>query len=126
MALYFSITSTITGNKFEQDKSLLLPIGVKMMIKTNRKPTHPGAVFKEWFLDEAGLSVTEAADRLNMARPSLSNFINEKVSCSKEMARKLAESTDTGVSYWLNLQLKLDIWEAEHMETPKVAKISAA
>ena len=96
------------------------------MIKTNRKPTHPGAIFKEWFLDEADISVTEAAERLNMARPSLSNFINEKVGCSKEMARKLAESTGTGVSYWLNLQLKLDVWEAEHMQKPNVVKIVAA
>ena len=34
------------------------------------------------------------------------------------MVRRLAESTGTGVALWINMQAKLDTWEAENMEMP--------
>ena len=34
------------------------------------------------------------------------------------MARRLSESTGTGVSIWINMQAKLDTWEAENMQLP--------
>ncbi|GAM63679.1 hypothetical protein JCM19232_2659 [Vibrio ishigakensis] len=32
------------------------------------------------------------------------------------MARRLADATGTGVAFWINLQAKVDTWEAEHVE----------
>lgn len=31
------------------------------------------------------------------------------------MVRRLSESTGTGVSIWIKMQVKLDTWEAENM-----------
>ncbi|MCI2285457.1 addiction module antidote protein, HigA family [Colwellia sp. MSW7] len=49
-------------------------------------------------------------------RKALSEFVNGKVKCSHAMARRLSEATGTGVAIWINMQAKLDTWEAENME----------
>ncbi|PKF48834.1 HigA family addiction module antitoxin [Enterovibrio nigricans] len=84
-------------------------------MKLNRKPTHPGEFFKEEILEERGISVTSAAQSLGVTRKSLSVFINGHSKCSHAMARRLAEATGTGVAFWINMQAKLDTWEAENM-----------
>ncbi len=85
-----------------------------------RKPTHPGAIFKRNVLERLGLTVTQAADHLGVTRKALSEFVNEQTRCSKLMARKLAVATGTGVTVWINLQAKLDAWEAEQLDVPEV------
>ncbi|MCL1118913.1 HigA family addiction module antitoxin [Shewanella aestuarii] len=89
-----------------------------MKQKQIRKPTHPGEFFKFAVLDERGLSITSAAEYLGVTRKALSEFVNGKAKCSHAMARRLAESTGTGVAVWINMQAKLDTWEAENMDKP--------
>lgn len=84
-------------------------------MRLNRKPTHPGEFFKEEILEERGISVTSAAESLGITRKSLSAFINGHSKCSHKMARRLAEATGTGVAFWINMQAKLDTWEAERV-----------
>lgn len=83
-----------------------------------RKPSHPGEFFKFTILDERGISITSAAEHLGITRKTLSEFVNGKAKCSHAMARRLAEATGTSVSIWINMQAKLDTWEAENMEMP--------
>ena len=84
-----------------------------------RKPKHPGEIFKSTVLDARGISITAAAEHLGITRKALSEFVNAKAKCSHAMARRLSESTGTGVAIWINMQAKLDTWEAENMERPK-------
>ena len=39
-------------------------------------PPHPGSLLREDVLPELGMSVTDAADRLGVARPTLSRVVN--------------------------------------------------
>jgi addiction module HigA family antidote len=87
-------------------------------MRQTRKPSHPGVFFKATILDERELSITNAAKYLGITRKSLSEFVNGKAKCSHAMARRLAESTGTGVAIWINMQAKLDTWEAENMDLP--------
>ncbi len=87
-------------------------------MRQTRKPSHPGEFFKFTVLDERGISITSAAKYLGVTRKALSEFVNGKTKCSHAMARRLAESTTTGVAIWINMQAKLDTWEAENMEKP--------
>ena len=96
------------------------------MMKTNRKPTHPGVVFKNNFIDEHNISISDVAKTIGMARNNLSRFINEHTKCTPELARKLAAYTGTGVAMWLNLQLNLDIWEAEKTPLPDIEQLKRA
>lgn len=80
----------------------------------NRKPTHPGVVFREDVLIPLKIKVTDAAYRLGVSRKHLSLFVNGHIPCSKDMANRLAHATDTSMESWLNMQTSVDVWEAEH------------
>lgn len=82
------------------------------MIK-QRKPTHPGEVLKEDVLIPLGLTVTDAAKRLGVARKTLSALLNGKASLSPEMAVRISKATGTSPQSWLNMQSKLDLWTAQ-------------
>tara|TARA_R110001583_G_scaffold57852_2_gene172831 strand:- start:9 stop:308 length:300 start_codon:yes stop_codon:yes gene_type:complete len=86
----------------------------------NFKPSHPGLVFKRQVLEGYELTITEAANRLGVSRKHLSNFSNGNVSCSLDLAQRIAAATDSGVAVWINLQANYDTWIAENTEKPHV------
>ena len=79
----------------------------------NRKPTHPGLLFKMDVLEPSGMTIGDAASVLGVSRKHLSAFVNGRVSCSRDLAKRLAIATDTTIGSWLNMQTVLDVWEAE-------------
>lgn len=94
--------------------------------KVERKPTHPGAVFKYDVLEPLEISITTAAQMLGITRKHLSNFVNGKVPCTPELAHRLAYMTNTTVASWLNMQNALNIWEEDQKEAPEgVQKLEA-
>ena len=56
-----------------------------------KEPSHPGAFVRERVIP-SGMSVTEAAKRLGVGRPALSNLLNGKSSLSPEMAVRLEKA----------------------------------
>lgn len=81
--------------------------------EVRRRPTHPGYVVR-LELDELGMSISEAADRLGVARPTLSHLVNENKRVSPEMALKLGRFFGNGTELWMNMQTRYDQWEVEH------------
>ena len=81
--------------------------------ESKRRPTHPGYVVR-LELDELGMSVTEAAERLGVSRPTLSQLVNENKSVSPLMALKLGRFFGNGTELWMNMQMLHDRWEVEH------------
>lgn len=86
-----------------------------------RKPNHPGEVFLEDVIKPLGLSITEAAQKLGVTRKTLSEFVNKKSSLSPQMALRIAKATNTSPESWLNMQTKLDLWQALRNEPENVA-----
>ena len=80
---------------------------------TKRKPVHPGHLFKEEVLIPLELTVTQAALDLGISRKTLSEFLNGRSSLSPEMAIRIGKATRTSPESWLNMQTKLDLWEAK-------------
>lgn len=78
-----------------------------------RRPTHPGYVVR-LELEELGMTVSEAAARLGVARPTLSQLVNERKRVSPEMALKLGRFLGNGTDLWMNMQVRYDRWEVEH------------
>ncbi len=83
-------------------------------LKRSRQPVHPGRIMKDDVIDELQISVTQAAKMLGISRKQLSNFINEKIDCSSDMAHRLAKATQTSVASWMNMQNSLNIWREEN------------
>ena len=93
--------------------SIIRIITKKEETDMNRKPTHPGTVLLEDVIKPLNLTVTDAARMLGVSRKALSEFVNERVALSTEMAIRIAKATDTSVESWMNMQQKLTLWEAE-------------
>jgi addiction module HigA family antidote len=92
-----------------------------------RKPVHPGKVFFLDVLTPLGISVTDAARMMGITRKALSELVNEKSSCSPQMALRIAAVTHTSAESWLAMQAKLDLWKARQIKLgllrkfPKIA-----
>ncbi len=85
-------------------------------IHRNRPPTHPGAVLREDVLEALGMTVTEAAAHLGVARKTLSALLNEHAGVSPQMAVRIGLATDTNPESWLRMQMAFDLWHAERLD----------
>ncbi|MEJ2121746.1 MAG: HigA family addiction module antitoxin [Alphaproteobacteria bacterium] len=77
-----------------------------------RPPTSPGKVLREEFLDSSEITQDQLAKALNVSRLTVNQLLNEKRAVTAEMAVRLGWVTNTTPDFWLNLQLKMDIWQA--------------
>ncbi len=79
---------------------------------TMHNPPHPGDVLKDGVI-EAGITVTEFADRLGVSRVTLSKLLNAQQGVSAEMAVRLAAALGTSADVWLHMQANFDLWQAQ-------------
>lgn len=93
-------------------------------IESQVKPSHPGEVFKEDVLVPLGISVTKAAELLGVSRKTLSQFINQKISLSPELAVRIATATNTSVESWLGMQHELNLWNIKQEKITNVQPMS--
>ena len=90
-------------------------------------PPHPGEVLRELCLEPLGISVTDAAKALGVARKTLSAILNGRSGISPEMAIRLSKAFDTSPESWLNQQVHYDLWEAaKHTKGLQVRKLTTA
>jgi antitoxin HigA-1 len=79
-------------------------------------PPHPGETLRDDVLPALGLSVTEAAEQLGVARPSLSRVLNGHAAISPEMALRIEKwlGIENGgrADLWLAEQTSYDLWQA--------------
>ena len=77
------------------------------MSKKSQTPAHPGTFIREQVIPK-GMSVTDAAKRLGVGRPALSNLLNGNSSLSPTMALRLEKSFGTDRQKLLDLQSTFD------------------
>ena len=77
------------------------------------KPSHPGEVTKELYLEPLGLTVTNAAEALGVTRKTFSELVNQKSGMSISMALRLSKAFDTTPELWLNMQQNYDLAKAK-------------
>ncbi|MBN1625587.1 MAG: HigA family addiction module antidote protein [Deltaproteobacteria bacterium] len=96
------------------------------MRKMTRRPTHPGNIIKEDYLQPLTMTIKDMADTLGISRKTLSKIINERGAITPDMALRLSRAFDTTPDLWLNLQMNYDLWIAENAskEWQKVKPLS--
>jgi addiction module HigA family antidote len=82
------------------------------MLKSQRRPTSPGEILREHYLNPRGLSVADLARAVNHSYKHISQVVNGKTGIEAQLAWKLALVFDTTPEFWLNLQNNVDLWEA--------------
>lgn len=82
-------------------------------MERTRRPSTPGEILKELYLEPLGLSITAFAERIGVSRKTVSAIINGRAPVTVDMALRLSRAFDTTPALWLNLQQGIDIWEAQ-------------
>lgn len=80
-------------------------------------PPHPGEVLREWMGE---LTVTEAAEALQVSRVTLSKILNGKGGITADMALRLSQWLGTSPDLWLGLQNQFDLWLASQVKRPDI------
>lgn len=92
-------------------------------IPTNRIPTHPGEMLKEEFLVPMKITQRELAHGINVPYQRINELINGKRGVTPSTALRLAKYFGTTPGFWMNLQLRWDLYRAQQLEARQLEKI---
>ncbi len=76
------------------------------------RPTHPGAMLREDFLPDYGLTVAAFANGIGVSRQTVNELLRERRAVSPEMALRLSRLFGNTAEFWLNAQRSVDLWDA--------------
>lgn len=90
-----------------------------------KNPVYPGAVIREDFLKELGVSVSEVSRKLGVSRVTLSRVLNGKVALTPNLALRLELAGIGNDRLWLDMQTAYELAQAHSKETPRVEPLVA-
>lgn len=85
-------------------------------------PAHPGEVLREWLPED--MTVTQAAEELQISRVTLSKVLNGKAGVTAGMALRLADWLGTNPEMWLEMQTQWELWRAEQQPRPSITPLN--
>ena len=85
-------------------------------VPTNRTPTHPGEMLLEEFLSPMGISQRDLADNIHVPYQRINEIINGRRGITPSTALRLAKFFDMSADFWMNLQLRWDLYFAQQDE----------
>ena len=93
-------------------------------IPTHRTPTHPGEMLLEEFLRPMGLTQRELSVAIRVPYQRVNEIINGRRGITPSMALRLAIFFGVSPDFWMNLQLRWDLYftkqsEADNLKTIK-------
>ena len=92
-------------------------------VPTHRTPTHPGEMLLEEFLIPIGLSQQELANAIGVPYQRINEIVNGRRGMTPSTALRLARFLGTSASFWMNLQLRLDLFDAQRTEEKEIEAI---
>ncbi len=92
-------------------------------IPTNRLPTHPGKMLLEEFLNPMGMTQRKLAGAIHVPYQRVNEIINGKRGVTPATALRLARFFGMSAGFWMNLQLRWDLYQAQQEEAEVLATI---
>jgi antitoxin HigA-1 len=93
-------------------------------IPTHRVPTHPGEMLLEEFLKPMELTQRELADAIDVPYQRVNEIVNERRGITPSTALRLAQFFGTTSEFWLNGQMRWDLYHAQQAEQKELKRIS--
>ena len=93
---------------------------------THREPTHPGEMLLREFLELMSLTQRELATGIRVPYQRVNELVRKRRGVTPSTALRLGKFLGTSPSFWMNLQLRWDLYHAERTEAPQLAKIRRA
>ncbi len=92
-------------------------------VPTNRVPTHPGEMLREEFLEPLGITQKELANSIKVPYQRVNEIVSIKRGVTPSTALRLAKFFGMSEGFWLNLQMKFDLYSARNREKEILKKI---
>ena len=92
-------------------------------IPTHRQPTHPGEMLLEEFLVPAGITQRELADAIHVPYQRINEIINKRRGITPGTALRLSKFFGVSADFWMNLQLRWDLYLAQQTEKDELKMI---
>lgn len=74
-----------------------------------KNPPHPGDLIRTEIIEALGLSVSKAAEILNVRRATLSDLLHGKSALTPEMALRIDKAFGPDMDHLLRMQLAYDV-----------------
>ena len=92
-------------------------------VPTHRPPTHPGEMLLEEFLKPMGLTQQQLAEGIHVPYQRVNELINRKRGVTPSTALRLAKFFGNSADFWMNLQMRWDIYFAQRAEADELDSI---
>jgi len=92
-------------------------------IPSHRAPTHPGEMLLEEFLKPMGLTQRDLAEAIHVPYQRINEIVNGRRGITPSTALRLARFFGTSEDFWVNLQLRCDLYHAQREEAKSLKKI---
>jgi addiction module HigA family antidote len=87
---------------------------------TTRKPASVGEILLEEFLEPMSLTQGQLAKAMGVPRKHANELCNDRRAVTADTALILARVFGNSAEFWLNVQRRVDLWEA--MNSPRRRK----
>ncbi len=94
-------------------------------IPTHRTPTHPGEMLLEEFLKPMGLTQSELAVAIRVPYQRVNEIINGRRGITSSTALRLAKFFGVSPDFWMNIQLRWDLYFAKPSEADNLKAIKS-
>jgi len=92
-------------------------------VPTNRTPTHPGEMLLDEFLIPMGITQRELANAIHVSYQRINDLINGRRGATPSSALRLAKFFGNSPDFWMNLQLRWDLYFAQQSEAKVIETI---
>ncbi len=92
-------------------------------IPTDRAPIHPGEILHEEFLKPLEITQRTLSDAIHVPYQRVNELVNGRRGVTASTALRLSRFFGTSAGFWLNLQLRWDLYRAERKEEAELKQI---
>jgi len=92
-------------------------------VPTHREPTHPGEMLFEEFISPMGITQKELANSIHVPYQRINEIINKKRGITPSTALRLAKYFGMTEDFWMNIQLRWDLYKARQNEAKELNRI---
>jgi len=94
-----------------------------MRIPTDREPTHPGEMLLKEFLEPMNLTQRMLANAIHVPYQRINEIVNMRRGITPSTALRLAKYFGMSADFWLNLQMRWDVYRSKKAEAEALANI---
>jgi antitoxin HigA-1 len=94
-----------------------------MRIPNHRLPTHPGEMLLEEFLHPMEITQRQLAESIRVPYQRINELTNQRRGMTPSTALRLAKFFGTSADFWMNLQLRWDLYHAQQDDARELKSI---